>query len=394
MQASSRIRSIWTERGFLWHTAEKFRLKPLLAHLTRRVATRSPFAVPPVVILQLTEACNLRCRMCYEWGETGSRHAEGRNKPATLDPGVVETLLEDCRREKTLYSLFGGEPLLYPGLERVIEHAKRNGSSIETVTNGTLLSGKAAMLSELGMDLVRVSLDGPREINDQQRGKGSYDRVLSGLETLFEEKARSGRGNPLVGIIYTVTPDNALALEQLFCRDLDLRWVDFVTIQMQSFVTREMGLGYGRLLKEEFRIDESPYWKGMLRDPADFKGMDVKEMLRQFQRVRSVLRRKGIFLMLFPNTWTEENLTSYLQARWKGMRDYKRHCIAPWAVTDVTARGDVAPCHIFYDLTMGNLHEQGIREIWNGEAFNRFRAFMQNHLLPICPACCQFYGYP
>ena len=394
MTPLSRVRSLWTERAFLWHTAEKFRLKPLFAHLTRRLFTRSPFDVPPVIILQLTEACNLRCRMCYEWGQTGHQHREGKGPPATLSLEMVESLLEDCSKEKTFYSLFGGEPLLYPGLDKVLETAKRHGSSMETVTNGTLIAGKAAMLVELGMDLVRISLDGPCEINDAQRGKGSYDKVLHGMETLYEERARCGKGGPLVGIIYTVTPENHLAMEQLFCRDLDLRWVDFVTIQMQTFVTEGMGRGYGRVLQREFQQTGDTHWKGMLREPEEFTGMDLKEMLRQLRKVRSALLRQGIFLLLLPNTWTERNLALYLQARWQEMKDYKGHCIAPWAVTDVTARGAVAPCHIFYDLTLGNLQSQSIREIWNGGAFNHFRSYMQKHLLPICPACCQFYGYP
>jgi radical SAM protein with 4Fe4S-binding SPASM domain len=394
MEVPLRVRSLWAERAFLWHTAEKFRIKPLLAHMTRRLSPRCPWEAPPTVILQLTEACNLRCRMCYEWGETGHQHLEGQGKPATLALGTVESLMEDCRKEKTFYSLFGGEPLLYPGVEKVLERAKRYGSSIETVTNGTLLAQKARMLIELGLDLVRISIDGPREVNDLQRGRGSYDRALQGIEALFEEKQRLRKGNPLVGLIYTVTSDNCLALERLFCHDLNLRWVDVVTLQMQSFVTEGMGRTYGHVLEEQFQQHGNTYWKGMVRELETFSGIDVKEMVRQFKKVRSTLLKRGIFLLLFPNTWTEKNLAMYLQGRWREMNDYKGHCIAPWTVTDITARGDVAPCHIFYDLTLGNLHSHSIREVWNGEAFNRFRDYMRRHLLPVCPACCQFYGYP
>ena len=155
------IRALWQERDFLWQTAVKFRLKPYHAHRTRKRSARSPFDVPPAIILQLTEACNLRCRMCYEWGETGHQRQVDRGKPAVLPLDAVENLFDDCRGERTFYSLFGGEPLLYPDLERVIEGAKRVGSAIESVTNGTLIGDRADMLIELGMDLVRVSLDGP-----------------------------------------------------------------------------------------------------------------------------------------------------------------------------------------------------------------------------------------
>jgi len=41
---------------------------------------------------------------------------------------------------------------------------------------------------------------------------------------------------------------------------------------------------------------------------------------------------------------------------------------------------------------VGNLHEQSISEIWNGEKYNTFRAHMKEHgLMSICPGCCILY---
>jgi MoaA/NifB/PqqE/SkfB family radical SAM enzyme len=37
--------------------------------------TTSRFSYPQWITLQLIDACNLRCKMCYEWGENGSYHA-------------------------------------------------------------------------------------------------------------------------------------------------------------------------------------------------------------------------------------------------------------------------------------------------------------------------------
>ncbi len=211
---------------------------------------------------------------------------------------------------------------------------------------------------------------------------------------LWCEKARARSQFPLTGVIYTVTKDNGTGLERLLCEDLDLRWLDFVTIQMQSYVTPEMGMAYQEVLERRFGKTHSMYWKGMMRNPGEFSEVHLNEVLRQFRRVRLQLLKQGIPLLLFPQTWDEKNLCRYLCARWRDMKDYKGHCIAPWVVTDVTARGEVAPCHIFYDLSFGNVYSQGIKEIWNGEGFRAFRAYMRAHLLPICPACCQFYGYP
>lgn len=394
VQLARRARSLWTGRLFGWHVLQKFRIQPLFAHAARKRSTASPFSLPPAIILQLTEACNLRCRMCYEYGETGQQSHGTSGRPAILPVDLVRRLMDDCRNQKTFYSLFGGEPLLYPHLEEVIRTAKRLGSCIETVTNGTLLSRQARMLVRAGADLVRISLDGPREINDHQRGAGSYDLVRAGLDELAREKVRQQRPAPLTGIICTVTPWNSLSLEQLFCKDLDLRQVDFVTLQMQSYLTPEMGRAYDRLVQDRFGGGTGTYWKGLVRSTEAFAGIDLGRMLEQVRRIRRTLLRNGIFLLLLPTTWSESNLGAYLQARWRAMTDFRGHCIAPWVITDVTARGELAPCHVFYDLRVGSLRDAGIRELWNGEAFRRFRGHLQSQLLPVCPACCQFYGYP
>jgi radical SAM protein with 4Fe4S-binding SPASM domain len=93
-----------------------------------------------------------------------------------------------------------------------------------------------------------------------------------------------------------------------------------------------------------------------------------------------------------PSTFSEENLAAYLRAQWGKMTDRYRTCPVPWTVCDITATGAVAPCHIFYDLTLGNLYEHSFGEIWNGEPYRKFRAYMeQNRLMSICPGCCILY---
>ena len=41
------------------------------------------------------------------------------------------------------------------------------------------------------------------------------------------------------------------------------------------------------------------------------------------------------------------------------------------------------------DLVMGSLHEHTFDQLWNGERYRRFRAYMDTHgLMSICPGCC------
>ena len=83
------------------------------------------------VSLQLTEACNLRCRMCYFWGETGRYAADkGERKPASLDIGRLKRLVKELEHAKPDYELFGGEPLSYSHLEEITRAIKEAGSFI------------------------------------------------------------------------------------------------------------------------------------------------------------------------------------------------------------------------------------------------------------------------
>ncbi len=349
--------------------------------------------LPKSISLQVTDACNLRCTMCYDWGETGIyTRSDGPRKASVLDLELAKRVVRELEPARPMYSLFGGEPLLYPGLEELVRTVKDAGSLIDTPTNGTLLRQHAAMLVDVAFDLVRVSLDGPRAINDRQRGAGSYDAAIDGIAALQREKRAAGKDSPLVGIIYTVTPENHAAIEQLFLHDLDLDAIDTVTIQMQNYVTPEMGAAYARLLRSEFGLSSERYWRALLRSPGDFTGIATAELARQANRVRQHLQVRGKAVQLLPPTLTAASLDAYCAARWDEMADTYTGCCVPWLAADITASGELAPCHVFYDLVMGNLHEHSFTALWNGERYRKLRAHMQKAgLMPICAGCCILY---
>src|SRR5205807_8685021 len=102
-----------------------------------RMKLSETLAAPSWVVLQLVEACNLRCTMCYEWGETGAYH----DKPtlASLDLDVALRIVRECLPARPYFELFGGEPLLHPGIWDVISAIRTGGCELAFPTNGTLL---------------------------------------------------------------------------------------------------------------------------------------------------------------------------------------------------------------------------------------------------------------
>src|SRR5262249_47552512 len=77
--------------------------------------------------LVLTYRCNLRCVMCYEWGEVGWCHDEpGAAMARELDWGVVEKLLAEVGSRSPYFMLHGGEPLLYSRYQDLADLLKRH----------------------------------------------------------------------------------------------------------------------------------------------------------------------------------------------------------------------------------------------------------------------------
>jgi radical SAM protein with 4Fe4S-binding SPASM domain len=331
--------------------------------------------------------------MCYYWGETGVYSmSQTKEKPQILDFEIVKNLIKELATVKPNYSLFGGEPLLYPYFEELIDDIKKYNSFVDTPTNGTLLSENAELLVKKEFDLVRISLDGPREINDNQRGLGCYDKAINGIDNLFDLKEKKRVKKPFIDIIYTITPDNYNTIEEFFLEDLDISKLNQITIQMQNFITKEMGKEYAKFLKSEFGILSDRYWKSMVHSPSEFDVIDTVVLSRQVNKVRSYFTSRKRNVLLLPPTYSPQNLEAYLTANWEKMSDLYTNCVIPWVSAEIVANGDVAPCHVFYDLVLGNLHENSISEIWNGEKFQRFRNYMElKKFMSICPGCCILY---
>jgi len=345
---------------------------------------------PSWVTFQLLERCNLRCRMCYEWGDTGAYHA--RDALATLDLPLVLRTVDECLPTKPLFEFFGGEPLLYPGIFDVIERIRGAGCKVTFPTNGTLLDSHAERLVRTAPTRVWVSLDGPAPVNDRQRGAGVFDRAIRGIAAVAREKRAAGNRFPEIGVTYVVTAGNFREVEAFFLDGIDLSLLACVSIELQSYATSDQAAEYGRLLRARFGVAATPCASAYVRDPASFAGIDVEDLARQMTSVRRACAERGIVFYSQPRTLDVDNLRAYFSAGWRTMADWKPRCAVPWVAAEISARGDVTTCHTFYDLPLGNIHERGLLEIWRGERVRQVRSYLREGLFPICTACCRYYG--
>jgi radical SAM protein with 4Fe4S-binding SPASM domain len=347
-------------------------------------------SLPKWVILQLLEHCNLRCRMCYEWGENGPYRE--KKTLHRLDIEVVKRVIDECKPVQPYYELYGGEPLLYPHIEEVLRAIKSAGSKVQLSTNGTFLAKHAELLVETSAERIWVSLDGPKEINDRQRGDGVFAQAVDGIDNVHALRERRGVAYPLIGINVVVTPFNYRHLETFFFQALDLSKLDCVSLELQAYLTEQNHHDYEHVLQREFGIATAPVARGFVNDPAIFADMDFGLLARQIATIAARCQEGSMYLNTYPKVMSEDNIRKYFTADWFSMSPVKKRCSFPWISTEISASGDVTSCHAFYDLSLGNVYTSSIVDIWRGERYTRYRKYLRKSLLPICQSCYLFYN--
>jgi radical SAM protein with 4Fe4S-binding SPASM domain len=146
--------------------------------LPRRLPTDADMAAhrPVQVVWELTLACNLRCVHC---GSRAGRKREGELSTAEcLD--VVRQLAELGTRQITL---IGGEAYLRKDWLIIAKAIADAGIHCGIQSGARALTEERIRAAvEAGIGTLGVSIDGPREIHDRQRGvKGSFDHALRAL---------------------------------------------------------------------------------------------------------------------------------------------------------------------------------------------------------------------
>jgi len=129
-------------------------------------------------VLSLTYRCQCSCPHC---GVGLYR----RKEEEELSPAEIAGLIDELARlGGACVHFFGGEPLIVSALPDYVAHAKSRGLLATVDTNGLLLNEAMVLkLKTSGIDLIRVSLDSPREEeHDRLRGvKGTWRAALDGV---------------------------------------------------------------------------------------------------------------------------------------------------------------------------------------------------------------------
>jgi MoaA/NifB/PqqE/SkfB family radical SAM enzyme len=128
---------------------------------------------PLMVTLSITDRCNFRCEYC---------NLPGMDRDEMSTDEWLRAIDELAAAGMMRCSLMGGEPLVRKDVGVLIDRLKSHHVNVAMNTNGWLVPRHLDDLDKI--DLVCITLDGPPDVHDKQRHKGSQERALAAIRAL------------------------------------------------------------------------------------------------------------------------------------------------------------------------------------------------------------------
>lgn len=135
--------------------------------------------IPIVIAWAVTRRCNYRCKYCAAWD----------TPTMELDTKEICNIIDEMAGMGLKKITFtGGEPLLREDIGKIIDYAHQKNISVNLNSNGSLIKERIAELKNL--DSLTLSLEGPEEIHDGLRQKGSFKNVLAAIDVASKRNIR------------------------------------------------------------------------------------------------------------------------------------------------------------------------------------------------------------
>lgn len=100
--------------------------------------------------VRLDTGCNIQCFFCNSWHE----------RPVNVSAAHISAALNEVKKSGVeAIAISGGEPLISPCLNDVLDAVSDSALPAHITTNGTLLEDKAALLAERGVTTIHLSLE-------------------------------------------------------------------------------------------------------------------------------------------------------------------------------------------------------------------------------------------
>lgn len=343
-----------------------------------RYAFGGGIANPPArVDLEITYACNARCRMCPLYGEhtDGVRKRHSRERELSTDE--IKSILDQCAHlEVKDLTITGGEPFMRRDLCEILGYAKAAGISTAVITNFSVMTPEQASgVVEAGLDSLNLSLDGPEDLhNSIRRVPGMFARIEKNIQLLNSEKAKRHSIKPRISAGCTVSSLN----EDCMCQVVEIaaRWGIDISFNPIFYSTPAQEAATSRLVSSEEVKPEDWHLPDRIRQ------VNARQLAHQMDLAQARAKTLGVNM-----SSRLGNLTEIIRRFGDPHYRDNNKCMYPWYAMRIDPSGSVYPCSV--SIPLGNVRSEHLADIWNGEPYVRFRRLLRKQrLFPKCSKCC------
>ncbi len=296
------------------------------------VVARKPYVwgYPPIVMIEPTNICNLRCPLCPSGNGTMKRPR------GYMDFALFQQVIDQISPYTAMVILWNqGEPFLHKDIIPMIRHCKKKKMFVITSTNANFIPDPAGIVAS-GLDSLIISLDGAsQETYNKYRLNGEIDKVLDNTKAIIAAKKKYGSATPIIKWQFIVMKHNENEIERIkkLARELEVDCLSLKTVQI---------------------YEES--------DISEFLPTNPKHRRYQIENDRFTLKKK-----------------------------IADKCRRIFTQPVINWDGQMAICCFDKDneFKVGNVHEATFQSLWKGKRMNKVRqTILKNRKqIPICNNC-------
>lgn len=321
--------------------------------------------MPKVLWIELTSKCPFDCIFCSRQTLRGV----GQHMPFELYQSIIGELLEP----EIIRLNYSGESVHHPQIIEAIQLASRTGATVELVSAfASLPENKIEGLVKSGLDRLSISI---HTMDSDQYSKiyrfSSLEQLKRKINLLQEIKRRTQQKNPILDFAFVAMQQNINQITEVaaYASELGIN-----ELAIHPVINRDQ-------IPATF-ADETD---GNSLNPAFKQSLDnaLQIVERRFPKLQINISTPEIYAETqlddlprrFPFTLPEGAAIHSCDQN-------------PWETVHILAHGDVVVCEVKDKITIGNLHEQSLREIWHGERYRKFRqqfSFGHDKNCRVCP---------
>ena len=301
--------------------------------------------------IEPTNRCNLHCSIC---SHTLLDPPKARDLTFAEFKSILERLKNNNIERVFLQGL--GEPFLNRELNAMILYASQRNIFVYTTTNGNILNEEIIQgMISCGLNELRVSIDAPGvKLYEQIKCGGKLERVIDAVKLINKKKKECGVSRPTLRLNAVAMKDTISQLPQLIHMAASLGFVEVSLIPL---------VVHGR---------------GWATDEHNISVLAFDELKGLISQAKKIAGELGIELVSGVSTQRHSEAMAMEQP------------VAPKCYYSmyVQSNGDFSPC-CNIPLRFGNLFDEEIADILNGEKMSKLRAFIQQ-AKPSCHNCVNF----